>query len=565
MLSRALNRSLRILGVLVVLMLLFAGFGAWKWHRLIHPRADDLRAWDAAPVATVYLYYIPSIPAFYWRFFKYHQTSMASPTIEVADRRGQSNSILHRQPAQTIGPDLVDLMTTAGNVVLSEYFAALLPPADGTRDLSVLLGGKCLDPSLSSWMIRRTLSKKGFSWTKRGAGGTTFHVGSHEGRRVFVATMGEWIFLSQQMAAVANAIQAVGHRGEQTLGTSPAFQESRETTLRDSILWVYADISNCVASAAATGIPEAARVIAGQMPYLRAASYGFRTDGPHGIASDLISYTLDPRCVAAAAIGIPPIDPGFFRNVPDVTLSAMTGSVNFAEIAQWSLLNREEINRLAQAAPGSSSPARQFYRIITKDGPALRTTRWGAVDQAAAGRAPEWVTAAGELPGAPSPFFEIRFNYRGIVASLLEEMKADWAPWKKAGERLGLPMPDQPPSFNVADYLNWTRVTAGFEGNTLCIYHSLRLGKAGNTNLTALAELSAFFFEQEMSQRLDLLRKPFATLEGTGGPAWVNPLEVALVSGLFVSPVLTNRNGGTAAISVLMLDTLAGVTPAPAD
>lgn len=559
MLSRRTKPILGAIGAVIFLAVAIGGFGAWKWHRLSHPRAGDLRAWDAAPASTVYLYYVPSVPAFYSRFFKYHQSSLASPTLATANRLGQSNSILHRQPSQSIRPEVDELMGASGSVMLFEYFAAMLPPTGGSRDLPVLLGGKCLNAPFASWILRRALGKNGFSWTRTVANGMTFHAGSRNGEQVFLGGVGDWLFLSHEMAAVAEAVRTVRQQGRESLGANASFQECRDATLRDSLIWVYADVRNCVASAAASGIPEAAEVIVRQLPYLKAAAYSFRCEGPYGRAVDLMGYTIDARGVAAAAKGLPKIDPGVFRSVPEGALSVMTGSVNFAELARWPLLESKEINRLANSAPGSPAPTRQFYRVITKQGQ-RRAVKWGEVNETATGELREWVSAAGELPGAPSPFLEIRFNYAEIAASLIEELKADWPSWKRAGEKAGLPMPEKAPSFEVGEYFNTTRVTAGFEGNTLCIYHSLRLGKSGSTGFTALNELNAFFFEQEMNRRIEQLRQPFAFAGGAHTPQWANPLDIAYVSGLFMSPFFTNHNGGTAAITILMLDTLAGGT-----
>ncbi len=566
MLSHLLRRILGATIALALLVLALGAFGAWRWHRLSHPRPADLRAWDVAPAATVYLYYIPSVPRFYSRFFKYHQSSLASPTLVAADRRGQSNPILHAQPAQTIRQTEDELMETSGGVILSDYFAAMLAPAEGTHDFSVLLGGKCLNASFSSWMFRRAFSKAGFSWSELIAAGITFQVGSRKGEQVFVAHAGDWLFLSHQLSAVEKAVRAAGKEEANNLGASAAFRESRDATLRDSLIWIYTDIPNCVATAGATGVPEVAQVIVSQMPGLRAVAYSFRTEGPHGIAIDLMSYTLDPATAAAAVAALPPIDSRFFNSATTEALSVMTGSVDLERLAGLPLLNAGQIARIAEAAPGAPS-SRQFYRLVARDRPGSRATTWDIVDRTSLAKtnAPEWVAAAGRLPGAASPFLEIRFNYRGIIASLLEEMQADWSPWQSAGERLGLPMPGSPPRFNAADYFNSTRVTAGFEGNTLSIYHSLQLGKAGNTDFTALDELSAFFLERELKERCTALRRPFVLAGGAEAPAWANSLDVAYVSGLFTSPVLTNHNGGSVALSVLVLDTLAGVSQAPSD
>jgi hypothetical protein len=566
--SRLWRKVSKLCGVVLLVLLGIGGWGIWKWRSLSRPDSTALRAWDVAPDSTVYFYFAPDVPRFYSKFYKYHLKSIASPTLETANEKGHSNPVLQRKPSQSVHANLEEVIGASAEVALFDFFVTMLPPTEGDERLSYLLGGKCLNSDLGSWSFRRTLSKEGFKWSASRGNGPTLHLGKLDQSEVVVGTAGDWLLIADEPEKVLDAIRAVDTRGREALGSRPAFQESRTATLRESILWVYTDVPNLVASTAATGIPEAGAVLTRLMPMLKAASYGFTDSGPHGIGFDQISYTLTTEGAAAARNALPRVDPGFFKTTTEETLMAMTSSVDFGRLAEWPFLKRAVVEQVARQAPGSPSPVRQISRTVRRTASGGRETRWGTFEKGSVEPAAEeagWSAAAGTLPGAPEPFIEIRFNYQGIVEGLMEELQADWPAWKHAGAQRGLPMPAEPPNFDGDKYFKWIRYTAGFEGNTLCVYTALRMGAMGTTDLTALNELTANFFTEEMLHRFSLLRLPFANVGGADSPDWANSMDVAYSSALFMSPIFTNHNGATIATSLITLDLLAGVTQPPSE
>ena len=549
------------LGSLMLLFLLAAllfGWGWWRWQHLANPGAQDQRAWQVAPAESAFFYLVPNVPKFYHRFYRYHSETLSSPTLVAAKKSAAHNPLLAPSPNQPIPPALFDLMNHFGKVALFDFFTALLPPSSNNDQFRFLIGGQCLSPWLSeASFVQSTQEVSRYTWNKETRDGITTRTAEHDGQTIRLLTMGDWLLLSNDWPTLQQAVRAIRGESKQTLGMEQPFQQSRDFSLRQALIWIYANPSQIADAAESMQTPSLATAVRAMTPGLQAASWGWHSQGPRGVGYDLVSFTLEAPIIQAAQQALLPIDASRFDATTSTSLWAMTGSAHLDRLNAWPILRSDRLKPLASLM-GKADPTNFFFQIQRDPDSGRRDLKWDfQPEPAESPDPPAWVTQAATLEGAEQPFFEVRIDYRGIVNALQEEVKKDWPKWQQALQAKGWPAPDSPPALDVDRYFAQSRVTAGFEQGHLVLYNAMQLRESGSTLLTALVTLTAGLAPEAMAARMETARRPFAELGGENAPQWANAMDISLISGLFLSPIFTRAHGGNLAIDIIMLEVLA--------
>jgi len=547
---RIFSRGRFWLGCLLILFLLAALiflWGWWRWEQLSHPSSDSRRAWQLAPADSAFFYLVPNVPKFYSRFFRYHAETLSSPTLVAARKSRDQSPLLAPPPTMPIPPALLDLMKHSGKVALFDYFTALLPPSAGDKHFRFLIGGQCLNPWLAeASFVRSSHERDGYAWKKTTRDGLGCRMIEQPNQTLWLLTSADWLLISNDWAALKEAAEAARGEREDLLGSQPAFQRSRDHSLREALVWIYANPEEIATAADAMGSTPLAEALSWITPGLLAASWSWHSLGPRSVGYDLVSFTLSESALKAAQDALPPLDAARFDAALPDAVWAMAASADLDKLASWPILEPSRVEALASTQQDLS-----FHQITHPSQSASDDSQ-----------PPAWITEAGTMTGAEKPFFEARINYRAIVQATLDEVQTNWAEWQQVLKDKGWPAPDSAPNLEVGHYFARIRVTAGLEEGHLALYNAVQLGNSGSTLLTSLVTLTTQLAPEAMQSRMETARAPFARLGDQDAPPWANAMDITLLSGLFLSPIFMHDHGGNMPIDLIMLEALAnGLEP----
>jgi len=514
-----LRKAVVCLIVVFLLLLLPVGWGIYRWQMLSHTDGggSKLAAWNLCAKETAYFYYVPDVMKLDDLFLKYHGASLKSPEVAAARKMRSSLPPLISDYHQSIPEHMLEAMKSSGEVALFDFFTAIESSDISESGLGFLIGGRCVNASLSEWLLRRSLREA-----------------KVEG--IAIGTTGEWLLVSDSAKTLEKALQRAGNTtSRSSLGGQKAFRESRETYMGDALLWIYAGIPAVVKSAETTGLDGVADLLGGQNPGLLSASWGWHSGGKNSPAHDLLAFTLSDEMADATRQVTKTLPQGVFADVPDDALTV--GAFNIGEIASQ-----------PDVATGP------YQRVVRKSSPTgvdLPFRPWEA--SGSLSRPAGWLKEIERLESRPDPFFEMRINYPAIVSRSLERAAENWSEVSRAMDSRGIPASEQPPQLDVKKWFGMVRLTAAIEGNTLVLCNAFDLRETGSTMNTTTNAITSALWPESLKARQIWWMQPFGKM-AEGLP---NPLDVLLVSGMLHSPIYTHDNGGTICTDLMAIDFLA--------